>query len=64
MLENGEPNLRDSKHSQMDFKWLENYNIGSLICILNITKVVGHEIFLGKRYSKENWATVLCLTLR
>ncbi len=23
----------------------------------------GHETFLGKRYSKENWATLLYLTL-
>ena len=57
------PTLRGSKPSQIDSKWAENYNTCSLIYILNIPNVAGHETFLGKRYSKTNWATVCILTL-
>ena len=37
------PTLRGSKPSQTDSRRLETWNIGSLICILNILKVENHE---------------------
>ena len=61
---NNWPTLRGSKPIQTDSKWAENWNIGSMICIINILKVVSHDIFLGKRYSEANWATLHYLTLR
>ena len=51
------------KPSEIDLKWLETWNIGSLLCILNIPKVVGHDTFLGKRYSNANGASGHYLTL-
>ena len=58
------PTLRDSKPNQMDSKWSEIWNIGSLLWILDILKVASYDTFLGARYSLANTASCRCLIFK
>ena len=51
---NKQPTLRDSKPSPNMSKWLEIWNIVSLIGIIHNPKVVSCEMLLGTRYSHAN----------